>query len=109
MSLKSAIADGPANNDFDDIDIDQPNTASVTDADNALDVAEQGGTANDIPPQEILRDDQVIDNVAPRPNDQVIDNVAPRPLVGNLEGGDVRRSARVKTSTKETVLKDYVA
>ena len=69
MSPKSAIVDGPADNDFDDIDIGQPNTALVIDADNALDVAEQGGTANNIPPQDIdnLRNDQVIDNVAPMP------------------------------------------
>ena len=94
----SPIVNKPRDADFDDIDIEQPNTTPVMNADNALDVAEQGGDTNDIPPP-------AIDNLK---NAEVIDNIAPRPMVDNLGGGNVRRSAPVKTSTKETVLRNYV-
>ena len=96
-SPKSSVVNKPIDADFDDIDFEQPNTTSVINVDNALDVAVQEGTANDVPPGDV---DNLRDNV-------VIDNVAPRPLVGD-QGDDVRRSVRLRTSTKETVLKDFV-
>ena len=52
-SPKSSVVNKPIDADLDDIDFEQPNTTPVINVDNALDVTEQEGTANDVPPGDV--------------------------------------------------------